>query len=113
MASITKVQLRTRVAKRLKVYSKDIELDAATAEDIDEAIDDTRAELKERSLCWWGEDAIPQAAAFALELIVAARACAKVGKEGQGYESGDSDGRIILSDLKRSADISTLAVDYF
>lgn len=113
MATITKVQLRTRIAKRLKVHSKDIELDASTAADIDEAIDDTRAELQERGLCWWGSNAIPQACAFALELIVAARACAKVGKEEQGYEAGDSDGRSILSQLKPSADITTVPADYF
>lgn len=111
--ALTKVQLRERVAEHLKVKAPDIELDAATALRIDNAIDDARAELKERGLCWWGAEAIPQSCAFALTLIVSAQACTKVGKSGQGYESGDVDGRIRLASLRTSADISTVATDYF
>ncbi len=110
---LTKVDLRHRVAKHLRIYSKDVELDPATAADIDESIDDTRAELMEKGLCWWGEDAIPQSAAFPLVLIVSAQACAKVGKMGQGYEQGDEGGRSRLAQIKSSTDIAEGTADYF
>lgn len=113
MATITKVQLRERVARHLRIYAKDMPLDAADAENIDRAIDDARAELQEKGLCWWAETAIPQSVAFAITLVVAAQACIGVGKAGQGYESGDVDGRARLADLKPPTDITTVAVDFF
>ena len=113
--ALTKVQLRERVAEHLKVKAIDRPLSAEHAARIDTSIDDARAELKELGLCWWGEDAIPASCAFALTLIISAQACAKVGKGGQNppYETGDADGRLRLTKLKPSADISTLRVDYF
>lgn len=113
MATITKVTLRERVARHLRVKARDIELDAGVAEDIDDAIDDAREELKELGLCWWAENAIPQSCVFAMKLIVAAQYCMSGGKPGQGYEPGDSDGRVRLAKLKPSADITTVAADYF
>lgn len=111
--ALTKVQLRERVAEHLKIKAVDIELDAANVAKIDRAIDDARAELKEIGLCWWAEGAIPQSCAFALTLIVAAQACVSVGKAGQGYESGDGDGRIRLARLKPQADVITVTAEYF
>lgn len=111
--ALTKVQLRERIAKHLRVYSPDVELDAATAANIDDCIDDARAELMEKTLCWWGEDEIPQSVAFAMTLIVSAQACAKVGKMGQGYESEDADGRSRLAQIKSSLDTSVGQADYF
>lgn len=113
MAALTKVELRQRIAKHLRVYAADVELDAATASSIDDSIDDARAELIEKTLCWWGEDEIPQAVAFPMTLIVSAQACAKVGKMGQGYESGDVDGRTRLASIKSSLDSSVGTADYF
>lgn len=113
MATITKVQLRERIASHLKIASPDMPLDAANAQKIDDALDDATAELREKGLCWWPENAIPQACVFAMTLIVSAQACAKVGKAGQGYEPGDSDGRSRLAQLKPSADIKTLQPEYY
>lgn len=113
MASITAVQLRQRVAEELKVYSPDQELDAATASRIDTSIADARAYLQEKRLCWWAPDTIPQAVAIPLTWLVAAYACTKFGKAGQGYESGEDRGRRELASLRGSADVTTVAVDYF
>jgi hypothetical protein len=113
MATITAVQLRQRVAEELKVYSPDQELSADVASRIDTSIADTRAWLQEKRLCWWGADAIPQAASIPLTWIVAAMACTKFGKAGQGYEAGEDRGRRELASLRPSADIATLAPDYF
>lgn len=113
MAVLTKVELRNRVAEDLKVSSPDVELDANSAQRIDNSIDDARAELAEKGLCWWTENAIPQSVAFALTLIISAQACRKFGKAGQGYEAGDADGRTRLATLKNSADIPELRADYF
>jgi hypothetical protein len=113
MATITKTQLRERVAEHLKVKAIDRPLSAEHASKIDDAIDDARAELRELGLCWWGANAIPQSCAFALKLIVSAQACIGVGKAGQGYESGDVDGRTRLAKLKPPADINPVRVDYF
>jgi len=113
MATITAVQLRQRVAEELKVSSPDTELDAATASRIDTSISDVRAYLQEKALCWWGANAIPQSVAQAVTWVVAARACTKFGKVGQGYEAGDERGRIELASLKPSADIPTVAGQYF
>lgn len=111
--SLTSVQLRQRVAEELRVYSPDQELSADVASRIDDSITDTTAELRERGLCWWSADAIPNSVAHAMTLIVAARACTKFGKKDQGYESGDEDGRSKLSTLKGSVDIATGTADYF
>lgn len=113
MATITKVQLRQRVAEELKVYSPDQELSADAAARIDTSIDDTRAFLMEKRLCWWGENAIPQACAIPLTWVVAAFACTKFGKAGQGYESGDERGRLELANLKTPGDIANVNPDYF
>lgn len=113
MATITKVQLRDRVARHLKIKAKDLELDAADADAIDDAIDDARAELIEKGLCWWGEDAIPQSCVFALKLIVSSQYCMSGGKAGQGYEPGDADGCVRLATLKPPADINPVRVSYF
>lgn len=113
MGTITKVELRQRVADELKVSSPDQELSADNASRIDTSIDDARALLKEKRLVWWGENAIPQECAIPLTWIIAAYACTKFGKAGQGYEAGEERGRKALSSIKPSADVSTLAVDYF
>lgn len=111
--ALTKVQLRERIAKHLRIYAKDVPLDAADAASIDDSIDDARAELMEKQLCWWGENAIPQSVAFPLTLIVSAQACAKVGKMGQGYESGDVDGRSRLAQIKGGTDSQVGQADYY
>jgi hypothetical protein len=113
MATITAVELRQRVAEELTVASPDQELAADVAARIDTSIGDTRAYLKEEGLCWWPADAIPQAVVIALVWVVAAMACTKFGKAGQGYEAGDARGRARLADLKPSADISTVRASYF
>lgn len=113
MATITAVQLRQRVAEELKVYSPDQELSADVAARLDTSIADTRAWLQEKRLCWWGADAIPQQCAIPLTWIVAAFACTKLGKAGQGYESGDARGRAELALLKTPTDISTSQPDPF
>lgn len=113
MATLTAVQLRQRVAEELKVYSPDQELSADVAARIDTSIADTRAYLQEKRLCWWGADAIPQAIAIPLTWVIAAFACTKFGKAGQGYETGDERGRRELATLRESTDVQTAAPDYF
>lgn len=113
MATITKAQLRQRVAEELKVYSPDQELSADVAARIDTSIDDARALLMEQRLCWWGADAIPQAAAIPLTWVVAAYACTKFGKAGQGYEAGEERGKARLALLKTPTDVGVVRVDYF
>lgn len=113
MASITAVQLRQRVAEELKVYSPDQELSADTAARIDTSVADARAYLQEKRLCWWAPDVIPQAVAIPLTWLVAAYACTKFGKAGQGYESGEDRGRRELASLRASADIQTAVTDPF
>lgn len=110
---ITKVELRVRVAKELKIHSPDQELSADNASEIDDTIDDTRALLIEKRLCWWGPNAIPQQCAIPLTWIVAAYACTKLGKAGQGYEAGDERGRRELAILKTPTDIASVQPDYF
>lgn len=111
--AITKITLRERVAEHLRISSPDRELDAATAARIDASIADARAELMERGLCWWGEDAIPNSVVFALTLICSAQAAAKTGRMGQGYEDGDGEGRIRLAALKPTADVMPVMAEYF
>jgi len=45
--------------------------------------------------------------------VVAAFACTKFGKAGQGYETGDERGRKELVALRGSADVQAVAPDYF
>ena len=113
MATITKVELRQRVGEELKVYSPDQEMSADVAARIDTSIDDARALLVEKRLCWWGPNAIPQQCAIPLTWIVAAYACTKFGKAGQGYEAGDERGRRELAILKTPTDIASVQPDYF
>ncbi len=111
--TITSADLRLRVAENLRVKAVDRDLADEDADKIDKAIDDAFAELREQGLLWWGDDAIPQACAFALTLIVSAQACARFGKIAQGYEGGDTDGRARLAALKPSAVVETVRSEYF
>lgn len=113
MATITKVELREDVGEELKVYSPDQEMAADVAARIDKSIRRVRAKLIELRLCWWGENAIPEAVAIPLTWIVAAHACTKLGKAGQGYEAGDERGRRELAILKTPTDITSVQPDYF
>lgn len=113
MATITKVTLRERVAKHLRVKARDMELDAGVAADIDEVIDDTREQLREKGLMWWPENAIPQSTVNALKLIISAYAAGLVGKSGQGYEAALAEGLAQLAELKQTADIMPVSADYF
>ena len=107
--TITAVQLRQRVAEELKLYSPDQELSADVASRIDTSITDTRSFLQEKGLCWWASDTIPNSVVQAHVWIVAARSCAKFGRAGQGYESGDDRGRAELAGLKPSVDRHNVA----
>jgi hypothetical protein len=111
--TLLNTDLRQRVAENLRVKAVDRDLADEDAEKIDNAIDDVFAELRELGLLWWADDAIPQACAFALTLIVSAQACARFGKIGQGYEGGDADGRARLAALKPSAVIETAQAVYY
>ena len=113
MATITKVELREDVGEELKVYSPDQEMSADVAARIDRSIRRVRATLIEKRLCWWPENAIPEAVAIPLTWIVAAHACTKFGKAGQGYEAGDARGRAELALLKTPANVETVNPDYF
>lgn len=113
MATITKVTLRERVAKHLRVKARDMELDAGVAADIDEVIDDVREQLKEKGLCWWPENAIPQSAVNALKIIISAYAAGQVGKGGQGYEASLTEGLTQLAELKPPVDVITVQAEYF
>ncbi len=113
MANITSVDLRNRVARKLRILAVDVELDAERAAIIDIHIGDVTAELREKSLCWWADDAIPQSCARAMTFLVCASAAADCGKAGQGYEGLDVEGRVLLASLKPSAAIAPVRADYF
>lgn len=113
MATITNIQLRDRVAEYIKVKAVDVELDDESAAKIDQGIEDALAELLERGLVWWADNAIPKSCAFSMTIIVAAQVCAKFGKSEQGYEGGDSEGRARLVGLKQSTTLETVQADYF
>jgi len=113
MATITRVELREDVGEELKVYSPDQEMSADVAARIDKSIRRARAMLIEERLCWWGENAIPEQCAIPLTWIVAALACTKFGKAGQGYEAGEERGKARLAKLKTPTDITTLQPDPF
>lgn len=108
-----KADLRTRIADALGQSSVDQVLPAEDAAKIDEAIDDLFAELREMRLCWWTENAIPNACMIALTMAGAAIACAKFGKSNQGYESGLNEGQRRLRILRNPATHSPMAPDYF
>lgn len=113
MATITTVELRERVAEKIRIAAVDVELDSERAAIIDRHIGDVTAELRENALCWWPDNAIPRACAQAMTFIVAASCAADCGKAGQGYESLDVEGRVKLASLKPSARHETVRASYF
>lgn len=113
MATITTVELRERVAEKTRIAGVDVELDAERAAIIDRHIGDCTAELRERGLVWWADDAIPRECAKAMTFIVSASCAVDCGKAGQGYESLDLEGRTILATLKPSASRATVRAHYF
>jgi len=109
----TTAELRESVAKKLRIKSVDMDLDADTAATIDARIQDVSDYLREAGLVWWEDNAIPNAAMMPMTLMVAAWACADVGKAGQSYESGFSDGKTQLASIKPSAVTETVRAEYF
>lgn len=113
MATITTDDLIATVAEHLKVAAADIPLSDANSDKIEKAIGRVSAEYRELALIWWADDAIPAACEDAMKLIVSARAAASCGKAGQGYETGEPQGRLLLSGLRESAKIDTLKTVYY
>lgn len=111
--SKTKVQLRERVSAHLGQASIDQTIPAEDAVQIDAAIDDATATLKELGLVWWTADAIPDAVVFAMTLASSALAAAKFGKSGQGFEGGFAEGQRLLRSLKPQAPVSPMRPRYY
>jgi hypothetical protein len=84
----TKVELRDRVLRHLKVLQAGESPTAEDAAAIVAAIDDVYAELGELGSAYWSEGAIPQACLRPLMRIVAADVAADFvsGAEVEGYE---------------------------
>lgn len=113
MATLTKQTLRERVADELRISQLGVTLSAEDADKIDKSIDDTHAELRQRGLCWWTDSAIPDDVAYAMTVFVAARAAAKFGKAGQGYEIGETRGAKLIAGLKSPATMAPMRPRYF
>ena len=111
--TITAADIRDRIAERLNVKAVEMALADEDASKIDTHVGFMLAELKERGLVWWADDAIPEAVVFALTLIGAAQTCTLFGKAGKGHESGDMDGRSRLASLKPSALIEHAKAVYY
>lgn len=113
MTDLTTANLRERVAEHLTIMASDIPLDADDAARIDRSIVDVTTHERENGLVWWADNAIPAAAALPFTLMVAAVACAKVGKAGQGFEAGYETGAKGLGKIRPSSVIEDCALDYY
>ena len=109
----TKADLRRLVLTHLTVLD---EIDAPSAEQaalLDLWIDGARAQLLERGLCWWDDDAIPAAVSLPLARYVAAECCAAFGRAGKGYEAQGPSARNQIAALKSSEAREEQRAEYF
>lgn len=98
----TKADLRRRVLSHLTVIDATEDPDSEQAATLDPIIDDVRAMLLEKGLCWWDEDIIPQAVMLPLRNYICAHACGAFGRAGKGYEAFEPIARRQIAALKSS-----------
>lgn len=105
--------LRQVTAEYLTLASADTPIADEDAVKIDAAMAFMLAELREDGLCWWSDDAIPDACVVALKRILAAQLFTDYGKDAAVYGGGEMDGRERLSKLVPSTIIETVVAEYF
>lgn len=109
----TQADLRRLVLCHLTVIDPSDDIEADQASLLDLYIDGARAELREKGLCWWDADDIPQAVSLPLMRYVAALSCGSFGKRGKGFEGDLNPARIAIAALKSSAATEQMRGQYF
>lgn len=109
----TKAQLRRMILASMTVIDPDENPSGEQADTLDTYVDSARASLLEQGLCWWDEDAIPDAVLVHLSRYVRAQCCAEFGRAGKGYEAYEDLAIRRLSALKPPAQREDVPADYF
>lgn len=108
----TKAQLRRSVLASMTVIDPEETPSADHASLLDLTIDGARAILLEKGLCWWDEDAIPDAVFIPFSRFVRALSCTDFGRGGKGYEAEAEPARIAIAGLKSSDEREDVPGDY-
>lgn len=98
----TRADMRRRVLIHLKVIDATENPDAEQVSTLDPLIDDVRAMLLEKGLCWWDDDVIPGAVMLPYRDFICSVAAASFGRDGKGYEAVGVPARKQIAALKSS-----------
>lgn len=109
----TKADLRRLVLTKLTIIDETELPSIEQASLLDIFIASCRAELREKGLVWWDEDAIPDEALLPLRDYVAAKCCGDFGRAGKGFEAGEAIGRAGLAAVKSSDQREEQRAEYF
>lgn len=109
----TKADLRKLILSSMTVIDPEENPSGEQAKALDVYIDGARGTLLELGLCWWDEDAIPDAVLVHLSRYVRAQCCSDFGRTGKGYESYEDVAIRRLSALKPPAQRETVPAEYF
>lgn len=108
----TKAELRKLVLSSMTVIDPEDNPSNEQAKALDTYVDAARAALLELGLCWWDEDAIPEAVFVHLSRYVRAQCCAEFGRGGKGYESFEDLAIRRISALKSTGRREDVRGDY-
>lgn len=109
----TKADLRRIILGHLTVIDPEGDVEPDQASMLDIFIDGGTAELKEKGLCWWDDDAIPASVTLPLMRYIAALSCKSFGKGGKGYEADKDQARKDIAALKSSEERPEQQAEYY
>jgi hypothetical protein len=112
----TNTQLYTLVAKQLGIVDGNEALSADVAADISEIAALTRAWLIEDGKCYWADNAIPEAAAMPLAMIIAERVADQYGRGAASpfpYAGGPAGYRLLCEHVSKRSAREPVCSDYF
>lgn len=109
----TKADLRRIILGHLTVIDPEGDVEADQASMLDIFIDGGTAELKEKGLCWWDDDAIPAAVTLPLMRYIAALSCKAFGKGNKGYEADKDQARKDIAALKSTEERPEQQAEYY
>lgn len=107
----TRAEVARRAGLRLKILDEGENLSTTQSADLVQALDDLRAYLLERGLCWWDADSIPASVTAALADWLAYEAAPAFGKQRDATMRQEAV--IRLNDVAPSEQRPVLAADYF
>lgn len=106
MATLTKVEMRTRILQHLGVLSADESANAADAAIVDEAIDAAAAKLRNLGLASFDTSAVPEYAQIGFRDYVAADVASIFGLDAQRRAEHEQRQALALQELRQQRELT-------